>query len=249
METYELAEQDYINGMKYKDIADKYKVSINTVKSWKQRYGWIRGGTTKEISKNTKKGMHTKQPVCAHKNEVPEDPIIDDEFGLSEKARFFCIYLMKGKNYVRAYMKAYGCTYEAAASSASRMLKNAKIQNYLNFLREQKCRQIDLTEEDLIEKLKEIACYDMGDFVEVDKKMGAVPTGEFDGTVIKKVKNGKFGVEFVGEDRLKAIGMLLDYMKDRKTDDERGEDSPVIEIAAVVDESEELEDESEVTEQ
>ena len=67
-----------------------------------------------------------------------------------------------------------------------------------------------------------------------------------DGTVIKKVKNGKFGVEFVGEDRLKAIGMLLDYMKDRKTDDERDEDSPVIEIAAVVDESEELEDESEV---
>ena len=40
--------------------------------------------------------------------------------------------------------------------------------------------------------------------------------------------------------------MLLDYMKDRKTDDERDEDSPVIEIAAVVDESEELEDESEV---
>ena len=29
--------------------------------------------------------------------------------------------------------------------------------------------------------------------------------------------------------------MLLDYFKNRKTDDERGEDSPVIEIAAVID--------------
>ena len=30
---YELAEQDYIVGMKYKEIAEKYNVSINTVKS------------------------------------------------------------------------------------------------------------------------------------------------------------------------------------------------------------------------
>lgn len=36
------AEKDYINGMKYKDIADKYGVSEATVKSWKTRYGWIR---------------------------------------------------------------------------------------------------------------------------------------------------------------------------------------------------------------
>ena len=31
---YELAEHDYIAGMKYKEIAEKYNVIINTVKSW-----------------------------------------------------------------------------------------------------------------------------------------------------------------------------------------------------------------------
>ncbi|NBJ69027.1 MULTISPECIES: phage terminase small subunit-related protein [Clostridia] len=36
------AEIDYNNGMKYKDIAKKYGVSINTVKSWKRRHGWER---------------------------------------------------------------------------------------------------------------------------------------------------------------------------------------------------------------
>ena len=38
MNNYELAELDYKAGMKYKDIAEKYGVTVNTVKSWKQRY-------------------------------------------------------------------------------------------------------------------------------------------------------------------------------------------------------------------
>ena len=53
-EKYELAKQDYMNGMKYKDIADKYGVSLNTVKSWKKRYKWERKGCTQK----KKKGAH-----------------------------------------------------------------------------------------------------------------------------------------------------------------------------------------------
>ncbi|MED3554002.1 phage terminase small subunit-related protein [Cytobacillus praedii] len=34
------AYQDYKLGMKYKDIAEKYEVSLNTVKSWCLRYNW-----------------------------------------------------------------------------------------------------------------------------------------------------------------------------------------------------------------
>ena len=52
-------EADYISGMKYKEIAEKYGVTINTVKSWKTRYKWSRGG---------KKGVHTKKKkVCTQK--------------------------------------------------------------------------------------------------------------------------------------------------------------------------------------
>ncbi len=54
-DTHIQAEKDYVKGMKYKEIAKKYGVSINTVKSWKQRYGWNRErGAPKE------KGVHTK---------------------------------------------------------------------------------------------------------------------------------------------------------------------------------------------
>lgn len=55
----ELAYQDYLNGMKYKEIAEKYGVTINTVKSWKTRYKW---------SKDGKKSVHTKTgKVCTQK--------------------------------------------------------------------------------------------------------------------------------------------------------------------------------------
>lgn len=55
----ELAYQDYRNGMKYKEIAEKYGVTINTVKSWKTRYKW---------SKDGKKSVHTKTgKVCTQK--------------------------------------------------------------------------------------------------------------------------------------------------------------------------------------
>lgn len=51
------AEQDYVNGMKYKEIAEKYGVSLNTVKSWKQRHGWSREkGAPKSKSVHTNKG-------------------------------------------------------------------------------------------------------------------------------------------------------------------------------------------------
>ena len=46
---YEKAHIDYISGMKYKDIAAKYGVKENTVKSWKRRYGWNRKNALKKV--------------------------------------------------------------------------------------------------------------------------------------------------------------------------------------------------------
>ncbi|MCY8567413.1 phage terminase small subunit [Bacillus haynesii] len=50
------AQKDYIKGMKYKDLAEKYGVSVNTIKSWKRRHGWERKkGAPSEKSVHTKK--------------------------------------------------------------------------------------------------------------------------------------------------------------------------------------------------
>ena len=45
VKNYEAAEKDYKKFLPYKDIAEKYGVSIETVKSWRKRYGWKRAKT------------------------------------------------------------------------------------------------------------------------------------------------------------------------------------------------------------
>ncbi|MCY8462622.1 phage terminase small subunit [Bacillus spizizenii] len=50
------AYKDYVKGMKYKDLAEKYGVSVNTIKSWKQRHGWQR-----KKCAPSKKSVHTKK--------------------------------------------------------------------------------------------------------------------------------------------------------------------------------------------
>ncbi|MBE1867329.1 phage terminase small subunit [Bacillus subtilis] len=56
LEKHIKAYKDYVKGLKYKDLAEKYGVSVNTIKSWKQRYGWER-----KKGAPSKKSMHTKK--------------------------------------------------------------------------------------------------------------------------------------------------------------------------------------------
>jgi uncharacterized protein YjcR len=52
----EEAKQDYLSGMKYKELAEKYEVSINTIKSWVKRYGWAKEKNKKGAHKTKKRG-------------------------------------------------------------------------------------------------------------------------------------------------------------------------------------------------
>ncbi|WP_332238893.1 phage terminase small subunit [Sporolactobacillus sp. KGMB 08714] len=63
------AYRDYQEGMKYKDIADKYGVSLNTVKSWKKRYSWIR-----EKGAHKTKRVHTKGAPVGNRNAKGHGP-------------------------------------------------------------------------------------------------------------------------------------------------------------------------------
>lgn len=62
----EQAKKDYMAGMKYKDIAEKYDVSINTVKSWKQRYKWDKN----RVHTKSEKGAHKKEKVCTQNKTI-----------------------------------------------------------------------------------------------------------------------------------------------------------------------------------
>lgn len=220
---YILAESDYVAGMKYKDIAAKYGVSINTVKSWKKRYAWSRDKKTGCIKKGctqNKKGAHKKEAVAEDVSRVA----INDE--LTDQQQLFCLYQSRMFNYTKAYMKAYpGCTYASAAVLGSRLMKNPVIRKEIEQLKQNHMNREMLKQEDIFQKYRDIAFADMNDYIsfgqeEIDtdygpKKVNSVRLKEskdIDGTLITEVKQGRDGVSVKLADRMKAIDWLADHM-------------------------------------
>ena len=60
MEKYELAYDDYLSGMKYKEIAAKYGVTVSAVKSWKSRYWKDKKLQPKKMQKRLLKKLQMK---------------------------------------------------------------------------------------------------------------------------------------------------------------------------------------------
>lgn len=220
---YILAESDYVAGMKYKDIAAKYGVSMNTVKSWKKRYAWSRNKKTGCIQKGctqNKKGAHKKEAVAEDVSQV----VINDE--LTDQQQLFCLYQSRMFNYTKAYMKAYpGCTYASAAVLGSRLMKNQLIRETIEQLKQNHMNREMLKQEDIFQKYMDIAFADMNDFMsfgqeEIETDYGPrmvnsvrlKESDQVDGTLITEVKQGRDGVSVKIADRMKAIDWLADHM-------------------------------------
>lgn len=196
-QNYELAEEDYINGMKYKDIAEKYNVSINTVKSWKTRYKWC---------KDNKKGVHTKnkkvEKVCTQNKKSTEnkkqntennkEPIADEvkevmeNEELTDKQRLFCIYYSKCFNATKAYLKAYTCTYETAMVAGPRLLGNVRVKEQIEELTKIRFNK-EALKNGVLQKYIDIAFSDLGDYVEFGKKQVPQWTKNKDGEYVPVV--------------------------------------------------------------
>ncbi|MFR4352455.1 MAG: terminase small subunit [Roseburia sp.] len=223
MENYEKAEQDYMAGMKYKDIAEKYDTTINTVKSWKKRYGW-----------NRKEGAPQKGKVCTQNKKVHTEEKVQIDDGtkatlqndeLTPEQQMFCIYYNRTFNASQSYQKAYGCTYESALCAGPRLLGNVRVREELERLKEIKRQQIVASEDDIVELQMRIAFSDIGNYLSFGKteietkngdtvKVNTVDLKESDGVdtqLIKKVKEGRDGVSVEVEDRQKAIDWLTKY--------------------------------------
>ncbi|MDS1004945.1 phage terminase small subunit [Clostridium sporogenes] len=65
-DTKDQAKKDYLKGMKYKDLAEKYSVSLNTIKSWVKRYGWSEEKKQKGAHKNKKGAPLNNKNAVGH---------------------------------------------------------------------------------------------------------------------------------------------------------------------------------------
>lgn len=225
--------------MKYKEIAEKYGVTINTVKSWKTRYKW---------SKDGKKSVHTKSKKVCTQNSVKKKPAgsevesVTENSDLTDKQRLFCIYYIRSFNATKAYQKAYGCNYENAMQNGSRMLRNDKVKEEIMKLKQERLNREFLSEADIFQKYMDIAFADITDYmtfgteeVPVMAMYGPVKikdpetgeekqltkivntvrfkdSSEVDGTILSEVKQGKDGASIKLSDRMKALQWLSDHM-------------------------------------
>jgi phage terminase small subunit len=232
LKKYEQAETDYMNGLKYKEIADKYGVSISTVKSWKTRYNWNR---------KRQKSTRTKKEKVRIQNTTSFDEVeqVVKDGNLTDEQRLFCIYYVRCFNATKAYMKAYGVKYNVAAVSGCRLLQKEKIRNCITELKQNRLNREMLSEEDIFQKYMDIAFADITDYVtfgqeETDvigafgpvkikdedgnekvlrQKLNVVKfknSDEVDGTLISDINLKNSSVKLL--DRMKALDWLASHM-------------------------------------
>lgn len=224
-------------GMKLVEIAKMLSVSEGTVRSWKSRYKWD-NATLQKKKRNVAKHKEVKKEAVAEEvMQVLENP------ELTDKQRLFCLYYVRCFNATKAYQKAYGCSYEVAASIAYRMMENDGIKSEILRLKQNRLNRDFLSEEDIFQKYMDIAFADITDYVSFGREkvpvMGAFgpvqvkneETGkkeplmkeintvrfaestEVDGSLISEVKQGKDGASIKLLDKMKALQWLSDHME------------------------------------
>lgn len=237
MDKWELAYSDYADGMKYKDIADKHGVSINTVKSWKSRkWTEIDKVAPKRVAHNKKQVAHKKK---LHANKMSEtvkaiDDIIDND-ELSEKEKLFCLEYSNSYNATQSYINVYGSAYTTAMVNGPRLLGKARVKAQIEHIREARALDWLVNEADIINEWIKQAFANISDFITFknieepardmfggiikDEETGEPlikrknilefkPSDQVDGTLIQEVKQGKDGASIKLYDKQVALREL-----------------------------------------
>lgn len=198
----------YRQGRKLIEIAKQLGVAEGTVRSWKNRYKWDDSGNA-TLHKN--KRNVAKEKSIANK----EDKIVSETKGeteiissdLTEKQRLFCLYFVKYRNKVKAYQKAYECSYNNACGHASELWKNVKVQKEINRLMEEFRSDIAVDIKDLFQWYLDIARADINDFAKISDGTVQVRKG-IDGTLVSEISETANGIKIKLNDRMKALDWL-----------------------------------------
>lgn len=231
------AQHDYVLGLKYKDIADKYGVSLNTVRSWRTRYGWQRNGVKKDAHIKSK-SVRTKTPTGAAIEQL-------NDSDLPDKQKEFVLEYLRLYNATQAYLNVFGGEYKTANVCGSQLLRKPSIQEQIKSIREAKLKELAIEPLDLIEDVVKEAKADIGNYLEfgswaenLTDQDGETPVADIDGnqvvvhhsylyfkdkdnvdtSLIKKITKGKDGATIELYDKTKARDKLLEWLKEQNND-------------------------------
>lgn len=227
------AKQLYDNGIKLVDIAKQLDTPPGTVRRWKSTYEWDNKSERSEKKASVRK-QNNKSKKESIVNEV--DAVLENA-ELTEKQRLFCSFYVKYRNKVKAYQKAFQCSYENACGHASELWKNVEIQRCINQMLSEYRESITLDIRDLFRWYLDIARADTSDYLEWGREeipvMGAFgpvkddegkpltkvvntvrfkESTEVDGILISEVKQGKDGASIKLADKMKAMEWLSQHI-------------------------------------
>lgn len=225
----------YKHGMKLVDIATELNVPPGTVRRWKSTHNWDGERSETKSERSGKKKTGKKQPV----DDGTKETLQNDE--LTAEQQMFCVYYSKTFNAAQSYQKSYGCKYETAMVNGCLLLRNTKVREEIERLKEIKRQQIVVGAEDFVELQMRIAFSDIGNYVTFGQKTVPVmamygpvqienkETGKkeplmqevnvvqlnesdmVDTQIIQEVKEGRNGTSVKLADKQKAIDWLTRY--------------------------------------
>lgn len=215
--------------IKLKDIADQLSIKDSQVRKWKSQDKWDeerKGALPKGKGNVTNhKEQETEQNSKKVEAIAPEVERVIDNPNLTDKQRLFCCLYIRCFNATKAYRKAYGCSYETALTNGPGLLRNTRIKEEIQRLKQNRLNRELLSTEDIFQKYIDMAFADVTDFtdfgnVEINTENGPMTVsyvnikdaGEVDGTLINEISKGKDGVKVKLPDREKALRWLSEHM-------------------------------------
>ena len=191
--------------MLLKDIAKAVSKRDSDIRKWKSLDKWdeeLKGNAPIAKGNAPKQNNGIKKPP---KTELlPEEIETLNNEELTERQRLFCLYYVRWFNATKAYRKVYDCDYTTAMTNGSMLLRNTKIQEHLQAIKDAKIKQAMYTAEDFFQKMMDIAYSDATDFLSFGRRINEetgleynyvdfLDSSEVDGTLIQEVKQGKDG--------------------------------------------------------
>lgn len=224
-----------------RSLADKEVVAKNatTPKKPKEKPTHKRNATDATLQQKSA----TQQENVA--TQIVSDKAIEklNESDLRDKHRAFVIEYLKSFNATQAYINVYETKYSTAMSEGSKLLRNPKVQEMIKELRKDKLESLAITREDLIADLVKEARADIGDVIDFGSYVETLvdnndnPYYDTDGneivahrswvqvkdknkidtSLIKKISNGRNGLDIELHDRDKARKQLFDQLAELET--------------------------------
>lgn len=133
---------------------------------------------------------------------------------MTEKQKIFADEYLIDLNGTRAYRVAYPSVKkdEVAAAAAARLLKNVKVEAYIQKRMEERQKRTEITQDRVLEELAAIAFARATDYAEIKGECVRIKdTDTLDEQQIRAIagiKEGKYGIELKLNDKEKALELL-----------------------------------------